>query len=329
MYKLLLAAVFLTAALTPVLAAPAVSVSPKDITASPGQEFSVNVSVDPAGNETYGVQFDLLFNKDVLEGISIDQGKFLSQDGATTIAASKKIDNANGKVSYAETRVGVPNGVKNPGILAIIKFKVKATAQAGNSGISLENVLLSDQNVQLIPNVVLVNSNLNVPGAAVPGEKTPVKTATPAPTPAVSKISKELQKELDRASPDTKIPIIINLGGINVNQSIIDIINYLSASGIDTGDESKVKILTIAEAVAYREATPALISLLNNEDYVKSIEPDREQKAYAKATPAQVVTTTPSTPAKPQASPAPKQPGFESILLIVAILSLYYMGRKR
>ena len=138
------------------------SVSPQTISASQGDVFSIDVIMDPAGSEIYGAQYELHFDKNMLEATSQNQGTFLSHDNTDTIELINNIDNAIGRIDYGETRVGDPEavgGVSEKGVLASITFEVIGS---GTSELKLE-ATLSDSSAQEI-NVVVNNGMCNVGG---------------------------------------------------------------------------------------------------------------------------------------------------------------------
>lgn len=130
-----------------------VSVSPSTITASHGDVFSIDIIVDPAGNEVYGAQYGLDFDQNMLKATSQDQGTFLGHDGSDTIEVTNNIDNYIGKIDYGETRIGNPEtvgGTSENGVLATITFEVIGS---GTSDIKLE-ATLSDSSAQQISAVI-------------------------------------------------------------------------------------------------------------------------------------------------------------------------------
>jgi len=158
-------------------ATPKISVYPSSIEASPGENFTIEIRIDPNGAEIYGVQYDLYFNPNILNAISQSQGNFLSQDGANTIIPVNEINNTIGKIEYGESRIGVEEGVKEAGVISSISFEVIGT---GTSGLNLSNVILSDLNAT--PIEATIESGIVVVGAPA----TPATAASPAPSPAPS-----------------------------------------------------------------------------------------------------------------------------------------------
>lgn len=117
---------------------PVMSVSPSqqptDIAIN--DTFTVDVTVDPMGDEVYAAQYDLFFDAGILSAAAPTQGDFLSQDGDTTLVFMNTIDNTIGKIIYCETRTG-ENGVTTPGTLSSITFTVIGD---GISDLTLSNV---------------------------------------------------------------------------------------------------------------------------------------------------------------------------------------------
>jgi len=122
-------------------AAPVVSVEPSYQNVLQGDLFTVNITVNPAGVEVMGAQYDLYFNNTLLKGIEQVKGPFLSQDGASTMDITNVINNTIGKAEYGEMRTGVEYGVFNPGVLATITFKAM---EPGTCSLNLSNIVLSD-----------------------------------------------------------------------------------------------------------------------------------------------------------------------------------------
>ncbi len=151
----------------PATATPAISVEPSYLKISQNDTFTINITVDPAGNEIYGAQYDLLFDTSILNATSQSQGTFLSQDGASTSVMSNKINNTIGKIEYGETRMVVENGVTTPDVLASITFKA-IEPETRTSILNLSNVVLSD------PNVTSVETEVNDGTVVING-------ASPAP----------------------------------------------------------------------------------------------------------------------------------------------------
>jgi hypothetical protein len=119
----------------------------------PQSQFTINITVNPMGNDISAVQYDLYYNTSVVWAEWADPGTFLSQDGATTEVNVLEIDNLwnsaghVGKISYAETTYNYSTGnlpsVNTPGVLTTIHFSaigVRGTYTYFN----FSDVLMSD-----------------------------------------------------------------------------------------------------------------------------------------------------------------------------------------
>jgi hypothetical protein len=138
-------------------AGPTVSVNSADV--SPGDTFTIDVTVDPQDDSVYGAQYDLTFDPAILQVVSQTKGDFLSQDGVSTINIVNKFDNTIGKLEYAEIRLATKMGVTNPCVLATITFEA---VSAGSADLLLSNVILADPFAQRIGEVMLNNGTVNV-----------------------------------------------------------------------------------------------------------------------------------------------------------------------
>jgi hypothetical protein len=116
-----------------------VSVEPSYMEVLKGENFTVDIYVDPDGSEVYGAQYDLYFNNMLLNATLQTKGPFL---GEGTNMYKNEINNTIGRIKYGEARTG-GGGVFTPGILASITFQAIAE-EDGISELRLENVKLSN-----------------------------------------------------------------------------------------------------------------------------------------------------------------------------------------
>ena len=140
------------------LGGPIVSVDPPDLNGLKGETLTVNITIDPQGEEIYGAQYDLYFDPAVLQVVSQTGGDFLSQDGANTIEVANTFNNTAGKLEYGETRIGTSSGVSGAGVLARITFNL---TNCGSSDLALSNVILANTSAQPIPGLRLNNSSVH------------------------------------------------------------------------------------------------------------------------------------------------------------------------
>ena len=150
---------------------PVVSVTPPHLEVSPEETFTVNITIDPKGNEIFGVDYILRFDNTLLNATSLTQGAFFS--GFNTMPMGEGINNTLGRIDYGEAIMGSV-GVTNPGTLTTITFQ--AIAELGISELGFEDVMLSDPNGYEFSNVIVNNGTCDIEAA----EQTP--TPTPAPT---------------------------------------------------------------------------------------------------------------------------------------------------
>ena len=186
-YCILLAFILLptAASASAIASTPEVSVVPAVINTNVSNRFTINVTVSPAGNEIYGAQCTLRFDPSILQVVKQTKGTFLSQDGASTVEVKNSFNNTRGTVEYGETRVGVKNGVEEPGTLTSISFEVVGT---GTSDLELLDVIMSDPQAKSIKTVV--NNGSCVAGngetSSVTSTPTPTSTSTPVPVPSAA-----------------------------------------------------------------------------------------------------------------------------------------------
>jgi hypothetical protein len=96
-----------------------ISVKPSFQTVSNGENFTVDIYVDPEGNATAGVDYILHFNNTLLSATSLVSGTFFS--GFTTNTYGEGINNSTGTIDYGEATQG--GGVTTNGTLTTITFQ--------------------------------------------------------------------------------------------------------------------------------------------------------------------------------------------------------------
>ena len=157
--------------------APTMSTDSRDV--APGDTFTIDVMVNPAGNSVYSAQYDLTFDPTILQVVDQEKGDFLTQDGKNSIEVKNTFNNTIGKLEYGETRMGVTSGVAGSGVLATITFEAVG---AGSMDLELSNVILGDTSAQSISGVVLNDGTVNVSGSPPqPIDLTPTTLDIPDP----------------------------------------------------------------------------------------------------------------------------------------------------
>ena len=177
-----------------------VSISPRTMTVSQGDTFTLDIVVDPADNEVYSAECTLRFDNTMLKANDQSKGAFLSSDGAETAETLSGINNAAGKIKYGETRMGDPGvvgGATKSGALTSISFE--ALGQ-GTCDIALE-ASLYDSDTHPIGAVVVNSGTCTVEESA--GVAT---TATEKPANSVSSTATTTDKHPERPSTENTIP---------------------------------------------------------------------------------------------------------------------------
>lgn len=231
----------------------ALNIVPKYIEADANETFIISIDINPYDNSIHGAKFELLYNRSLLEVISIKKGQFLSQDGMQTNPVSG-IDNNIGKIQYAETRAG-NTGVKNPGSIAVIAFRVKESAKGGNQSFILKNVVVTDDSQKELP-VELSGGDFRVVG------EMPARTPQPE-----RKISQELSDIMNKTGDTEKILVIIYIGEKDAIQNLV---NFLNSRGNEVSD-----INQLSDSITAR-VSKKLILEINSMPFVTRITVYRE-----------------------------------------------------
>ncbi|MEA1894940.1 MAG: cohesin domain-containing protein [Euryarchaeota archaeon] len=133
-------------------AAPTICVEPSYQSVSPGDTFTLNITVDPDGTEVAGIDYIIHFNNAVSSAICQNKGTFLGGMEMANIT-----DNPNGSLDYGEYRTD--GGVTDPGVLTTIRFEAIST---GISELHFEHVLLSDPDGNKIKNVAICDGRVGI-----------------------------------------------------------------------------------------------------------------------------------------------------------------------
>ncbi len=126
-----------------------ISIVPSLQTVSKGENFTVDIYVDPEGNGTGGVDYILCFNNTLLRAVSLESGTFFS--GFTTDDTyGEGINNTTGTVDYCELIWPVTgNGVTTPNNITSITFQ--AIVDSGDDVLYFKKVTLGDPDGIRIP----------------------------------------------------------------------------------------------------------------------------------------------------------------------------------
>jgi general secretion pathway protein D len=121
-----------------------VAVSPPSITASVGQDFSVDINILSV-SDLYGWEFKLGWNESLLGLVSVDEGPFLRSGGNTFF--TYLLNTTEEHIVVDCTLEGQIQGVSGNGTLATVTF---STTTVGECPLNLYDVILLDSNAQQI-----------------------------------------------------------------------------------------------------------------------------------------------------------------------------------
>ena len=118
-------------------------VMPSSKTVTSGQDFTLNVSIDPKGTGIAGAQLNITVNKSVLRINTIIEGNLLKQGGASTVFNGGVIDNTKGTVGTIWGAILGSSNITTQG--AFITINATAIGASGISGLNLSNIMITDQ----------------------------------------------------------------------------------------------------------------------------------------------------------------------------------------
>ena len=144
-----------------VLAKEAVSVYiyPASLEISAGEEFTIEIKVEPEGRGVSGGEINLEFNPNILEVINIETGDLFGPDPLIGI---KEINNETGLIKYALARKGKTKVPTSPGIFATINLRVLEGVKEGTSKLTLAKIGLADENFKDIKEIKIQGASIIV-----------------------------------------------------------------------------------------------------------------------------------------------------------------------
>jgi len=146
-------------------AAPVLSVEPANIEVLPGDNFTLDIMVDPDGTEVLAAQYELYFDNTLLNVLEQNKGTILSHDGTDTLIINR-FNNTIGKVEYGETRIETTSGTIIKGVLSSITFQA---LKPGICDLNPSNVILANTDAKAIPDVWINNGSVKINNTVTPG----------------------------------------------------------------------------------------------------------------------------------------------------------------
>jgi len=327
---------------------PTISVSPASVEVSHGDTFTIEIVVDPKGEEIYAVQYDLYFNPSILNATSQTQGTFLSQDGVETIEVINVINNTIGKIEYSETRTG-ESGITNSGVVASISFEAIGTS--GRSDLKLGDVILVDINGESIETEI--NGGTCTIGR-VTGEPAVVSVTVEEAHQMLEEEPAEIILLDVRTEKDYKeghIPDAINIPKTELESRIGELDKYKSKkiivyckNGVDSRTASETLVANGFENVynmlgglnewkmyfpitSLVTPTPAInVTITVTPSPFPAASPMVSPTPFPAASPMVSPTLTPTTT---PTTPTPAIEGFEVMFAIAGVLALSYLLIRR
>lgn len=130
-------------------------VEPSSISVKNNREFIISVKTKTVFN-IFAVQFNLAYDKNLLDVKSVVEGSFLRQ-GSNTFPILD-VNNQTGIIKVAITRYGTQTGVYGEGVITEITFKAKNT---GTTTLEISNPQISDPQIKKV-NVQSSNGKVDI-----------------------------------------------------------------------------------------------------------------------------------------------------------------------
>lgn len=147
-FSLLFFSLLVIACLSGIANATNISIIPASDDVGENAEFTVNVYIEP-NRPVAGIQFDLLYNSDLVNVVRVSEGDFLDQDDALVLFSPGNIESSTGSIDSVYGLILDRTTVTGPGYVAVIQMKTGNST--GTSSLSLSNVIISDTQGQMIP----------------------------------------------------------------------------------------------------------------------------------------------------------------------------------
>ena len=127
-----------------------------------GETFTLDIRAENVFDMA-GWQFDIAFDRNALEAISVSEGDFLKQNGAGTLFQGGSINNASGKITGLNAARLSTQGVSGTGLLLQVRFKAKA---AGETELALDKFQFGSttgDNIPAGPHEIRINVEEGLP----------------------------------------------------------------------------------------------------------------------------------------------------------------------
>ena len=120
-----------------------------------GDTFTLEIRAEDIYNLA-GWQFDIAFDRSVLEAVEVNEGDFLKTGGETTFFQRGTIDNQSGKIKgFSSARLS-EHGVSGTGILLSVTFTAKTTGQTQLRLDNFQLAAITGKSIEAGPHEVVV-----------------------------------------------------------------------------------------------------------------------------------------------------------------------------
>jgi len=139
---------------------PTASIKPKTQEVMAGENFSVGIYFDPAGDGFVGGSIILKFNASVIQVNAVNPGDLLGEEYYE--APTNEIDNTNGTVRYEAVRLGGISPPAPAGNFTVISASVREDAPSGTYYLNITKAEFADENGDPIPGIAVENGTITV-----------------------------------------------------------------------------------------------------------------------------------------------------------------------
>jgi len=131
--------------------ATTIKVTPSKAVVLPGDNFTVDISVEPAGGvNVAGMQLNFGFNPEAVQVNSVVEGNLLNQGSASTYFQGGVVDNQAGTVNNVVGVITAPGqSVTSPGVF--VTLGCTALVSGKPSSFALSNVVIGNKDAVAIP----------------------------------------------------------------------------------------------------------------------------------------------------------------------------------
>ena len=134
-------------------------INPSPPKAGPGDEITVIVEAQIAGNGISGSEIMVEFDPSMCQVIGLEPGELL---GDSPLVGAEEIDNQRGAIHYASARKGMTQPTDCMGSLATINFKVNDSSPNGTCNLTLKEVNLTNEQFGEISGFAIQNGVVEV-----------------------------------------------------------------------------------------------------------------------------------------------------------------------